>query len=364
MASERETKLYLGLKPIPADLLPVAGWKELPIRENHEPLVALGSFSANDSIYAHSIYFGEKIDSPYSSNALEGSLITMFVRNEVAKQLKAAQALLPQGMHLIVFDTYRALAVQQSLYDTYSQELRKLHPQWEEERLTEKTQKYVSLPSTDLTRPSPHNTGGSVDLAIYKLPEDIEKQVQDLDRELERLGESNWQQSYVLEMRKIALVEANMRLLNFGTKFDHGGIEASLNYFEKLSQEKLLSEDEQEALTNRRILYHVMTQAGFEPYEEEWWHYNSKKSQMGAKTAGLKQAEYGAIQLSGENDKHELMRRMHWLGSIRIFRGEVTSKLGTIFTSNETLIAAGLGVKETGDIRATKSPLAAVIKPQ
>lgn len=362
MSREQEGKESV-ITPIPIEIHSVAGWKEVPLKENREPLVPVGPFSVYDSIYAHSIYFGEKSDSPYPSGALEGSLITMFVREEVAKQLKAAQDLLPQGMHLIVFDTYRTLNVQQSLYDSYSNELKVLHPEWDEEKLSTETQKYVSIPSINPSRPSPHNTGGSVDLAIYKLPKEVEQQVQELNKQLARLGESDWQQSYLLEMKKIALIETNMELLNFGTKYDHGDIEASLNYLEKVSKDRALSEDEQKALNNRRLLYHVMTTVGFEPYEDEWWHYNSKKSQMGAKAAGLDQAEYGAMQLSSENNKHEMMRRMHWLGSIRIFNGGIATKLGNIFPPTPELISAQLGVREVGDIRNTKSPLAAVIKP-
>ncbi len=364
MVSEKETTSFLTQKAIPIELTSISGWKEIPIIENGEPLVPLGPFSSNDIIFTHSIYFGEKKDSPYPSGSLEGGLITMFVRKEVAEQLKHAQNLLPKGMHLIAFDTYRTLQVQQSLYDVYFEELKKIHLDWDEEQLSKETQKFVSVPSTNPTRPSPHNTGGAVDVAIFSLPEDIENQIEQINAGIEELGIDNWERVYQLEMRKIALTESNMHLLNFGTKFDYGGVEASLSYFEKLSSSRELNTEEQEVLSNRRLLFNVMIESGFEPYPDEWWHYNSKKSQMGAKIAGINNAEYGAIHLSQENLKHEEMRKGHLLGSTRIYNSEFTSKLGYLFSPSDTMRAARVGVSEIGDIRSTQSPMAAVIKPE
>lgn len=362
MNTERISSAGSTDRPIPTELPQLAGWKEVKLVENGEPLVPLGIFSEIDEIFTHSIYFGEKEDSPYPSESLEGSLITMFVRREVAEQLKKAQELLPSGMHLVVFDAYRTLQVQQSHYGNYLNELKKLHPDWTNEQLAAETQKYVSIPLTDPAKPSPHNTGGAVDLAIYKLPKEVEDQVQEINIQVTELGEKDWAKAYQLEMKKLALVESNMKLLDFGTPFDYGGSKASLNYFEKLAQERQLTSQEQEAQRNRRILYNVMMEVGFAPYEDEWWHYNSKKSQMGAKVANLDHAEYGAMQLDSANQKQEMVRRMHWLGSIKIYNGDFGSKLG-IYPLTPEMVAAKQGVTEIGDIRKTKSPLAAVIKP-
>ncbi len=359
---ERKFNPDLTSRPVPIELPSMTGWKEVFLRENGEPLVPLGPFSCNDEIFTHSIYFGEKKDSPYPSSSLEGSLVTMFVRQEAAQQLKKAQLLLPTGMYLIVFDAYRTLRVQQSLYDGYLNELKTMHPDLTDEELSKATQVFVSIPSTDPNRPSPHNTGGSVDTAIFKLPPNIEKEVQQINQEVAKLGNKDWEKVYKLQMRKIALIEANIQLLNFGTNFDHGGPEAALNYYEKLATKRKLTSEEHEALGYRRILYNTMTEAGFEPYEDEWWHYNSKKSQMGAKTAGLNHAEYGAIQLSPENSKHEMMRRQHWLGSVKIFSGDIGTKLG-VYPITPAMGAAQTGVREVGDIRNTKSPIAEIIKP-
>ena len=364
MDTEKEKATHLTQQAIPTELPPLTGWKEIPINENGEPLVPLGPFSENSEVYTHSIYYGEKSDSPYSSGSLEGSLVTMFVRKEVADQLKLAQSLLPKGMHLIAFDTYRTLQVQQSLYDVYIDELKNQHPDWSDEKLSEKTQKFVSIPSTEPDRPSPHNTGGAVDVAIFKLPDNIEQEIREIDVEISRYGLSDWEKVYQLEMKRISLIEQNMQVLNFGTSFDYGGSEASLSYYEKLSSQKELNLDENEAMLNRRLLYNIMTNVGFEPYEDEWWHFNSKKSQMGAKVADLDHAEYGAKELSQKNQEHEKMRSGHLKGSQIIYNNQELYKLGVLPANSPFMKAAIAGVDEVGNIRDTQSPIAEIIKPQ
>src|SRR3989344_1057836 len=179
-------------QPIPLELPQVSGWKEIPIKECREPLVPLGSFSEYRDIFTDSIYFGERFDSPYIEPSLEGGLCTIFARKSVAEQLRKAQKLLPQGMYLVVFDAYRTLQVQQSLFDGYFQDLRQLQPEWSNDQLLAETQKYVSLPSTDPNKPSPHNTGGSVDLTIFQLPSEIDQKVKEINQQPRRHG-INWQ---------------------------------------------------------------------------------------------------------------------------------------------------------------------------
>ena len=82
------------------------------------------------------------------------------------------------------------------------------------------------LPSSDPKKPSPHSTGGSVDVTI--------------------LDESGIP-------------------LDMGTKFDDSSIASSTAYFEKVDD--IITE-------NRRLLYHVMTEQGFTNYSEEWWHFD------------------------------------------------------------------------------------------
>lgn len=291
---------------IPVEEMPsVAGWKEIPIEPIDEPLVPLG-INSKYPIYTDSIYSGERSSSPYGEG-LGGSLFTLFIRSRVAEAMARVESRLPSGLHLVLMDSYRPLEVQKSLFDIYFTELKRLRPEWEENQLLTETQKYVSLPSNDPTKPSPHNTGGSIDLTLMTLPPEVEDQINRIDLQIQALGDEDSTESQV---QRYNLISLHARLLNFGTNFDNGGPEAALNYLEKLARTRELSPEEVEAQQNRRLLYHLMTDiAGLQPYEDEWWHYNSPLSQMGAKTAGLPKAEYGGLELSEKNKFFEDQRR-------------------------------------------------------
>lgn len=369
------------LRPIPIEMPSVAGWKEVELHEGHDPMVPLGPFSGNDDVFTSSIYYGEHSNSPYmrEENRLEGSLITMFVREEVAGMLRHAQQLLPERHHLIVLDSYRSLQVQQALYDHYAGSLKEKHPDWDEDAVSAETQKYVSLPSRVESRPSPHNTGGAVDLAIYELPAEVDARVGEIDQRMAELQEQApkeygpldevrnpvLRELYLLEMEKIGLIRREAEFLNFGTQFDYGGGEAASNYLERLEQERQLTPDETEARDNRRMLYNAVTQAGMEPYEDEWWHFNSPKSQMGAKSAGLAQAEYGGMELDEDNVKHEKMREAHRAGLIRIQEGLLQGYhlAGKVDPLSELIELNEDALNETGDPRLTHLPKAVIIEP-
>ena len=64
----------------------------------------------------------------------------------------------------------------------------------------------------------------------------------------------------------ITLVDATGKELDMGTSFDHFGVEASHNY---ANLPKTVKE-------NRKLLQRVMTVAGFNSFDSEWWHYNLK----------------------------------------------------------------------------------------
>lgn len=316
--------------PIPLNTPSVAGWKEIPIapeqlgEDSH--LVPLGAFSNHPKIFTDSIYSGERDSSPYRQDQdlanpqrLPGSLTTMFVKPSVADALEKAQVLLPRGHFLIIHDAYRTLHVQGALYEKYHSELRKLHPDWTEEQLTTETQKFVSLPSTDPKKPSPHNTGGAVDLAIIRISDEQAKRINEIEEEIKDLPDTDLHR-YDLEMEMIT-IKSHGTYLYFGTPFDHGSEKSSSTYFEQLAQERPLTDEENEALRNRRLLYHVMRDVGLQAYPDEWWHFNSDKSQMGAKTAGLETASFGGIELSAENLEHERIRQQHRIGVLRIEEG-------------------------------------------
>lgn len=302
----------------------LAGWKEVPIREtekSQEPLVAIGLFSDYGTILSSSVYADEHYNSPYAGG-LSGSEVAVFMRQGVVDRLVHASKLLSPGMYLMVMDAYRSLEVQTSLYEQYTNGLRQKYPDWSEDQIANETQKYVSIPSTDLSRPSPHNTGASVDVVIVAVDDETQRAIDDINMQYDALEKDDWQNAYVLEIKKNQLLRRHAKMLDFGTRFDHGGQEAALRHYEVMAQERTLTEPEQEILRNRRLLYAVMIQAGFEPYADEWWHYNDPASQMGAKVARRDYAEYGAIELSLENIEFAQIRALHHENTARMAQGE------------------------------------------
>ncbi len=317
-----ESSTEVFTQPIP-EVPSVAGWKELPIHQTEksaEELVPLGMFTEHRQILTSSVYDDEHENSPYEGG-LEGGLTTLFVRSGVAERLHAAGGLLPRGYHLMAMDTYRPLVVQNALYEQYEGQLRELHPDWSDDEISVESQKYVSLPSEDPNKPSPHNTGGAVDVVIVRLDDESQRRLEDIDGELDQLAPENWQREYLLEMERSSLVRNNAKMLNFGTEFDHGSEKAGLRYYEDLETTTGLTADDIDSQANRRMLYHAMVAAGFEPYADEWWHFNDPATQMGAKVAGAEFAEYGAAELSESNAEHEEMRKLHRINTERLAKG-------------------------------------------
>jgi D-alanyl-D-alanine dipeptidase len=81
-----------------------------------------------------------------------------------------------------------------------------------------------------------------------------------------------------------------------GADFDETTERSATDYFEKkLAAKERLTASEEEALFNRRMLYAVMTRAGFTNYPDEWWHYDYG-NQNWAMLRGEKTATYGTAE--------------------------------------------------------------------
>jgi D-alanyl-D-alanine dipeptidase len=282
---------------LPIPILPgVAGWKEIPIYECGEGLVPIGLLTKYDQILTDPVYFGWTTVSPYEVNEIDGSLITMFVRERVAEKLDTISKSLPPNIRLVVLDAFRPLEVQQALYNQFISQLQQEHSDWNIEQLSTETQKYVSLPSKDKTKPSPHNTGGAVDVCLVKLSPDIMPHLTGLELEIKLTKDA--ERKLELEVERWSVIKSGGEMLEYGTQFDLGDERAALDYFEKQKQKRNLTPMEIEALKNRRWLYWIMKKGGFEAYPDEWWHFNDNKTQMGTKTSGGDASEYGAAQLT------------------------------------------------------------------
>ena len=151
------------------------------------------------------------------------------VRSEVYERLKAASSLLPEGIGLCVWDAWRPFALQKELYEKYSalvtEEFQLQNCSKEEREAV--IRKFVSEPEKNEMVPPVHTTGGSVD---------------------------------------VTLVDKTGKLLSMGTEFDEFSEKSDTAYFENTSEEEIKK--------NRRMLYRVMTEAGFTNLPSEWWHYD------------------------------------------------------------------------------------------
>lgn len=347
----------------------IPGWKEVEVAEDNQPLVPLGMFSNINLMDTSGVYFGERgegkevnfIGKPVDR---EISLITPFVREEVAEKLKKVQKLfdeIHQGYYLKVFDAYRPLEVQQSLFDAQKNNLRKVFPKAKEDGLDEMTQKFVSIPSSNKGKekghPSPHSTGGAIDLTIVQLSPEGSDKIFALNQIFEEnsIANKSVSEANVLEIsgnprlynnvkELIRYVNENLNLssdhklkdffssfdkvmyyilraeifrqysteLNMGTGFDSFEVTAKPNYFEKKNQgQKEISNEDKEILYNRRLLHYVMNLCGFTGYPEEWWHF-SYGDNMNAIQTRSKFAKYGTTELSESNHLIEEIRRKYY----------------------------------------------------
>jgi zinc D-Ala-D-Ala dipeptidase len=245
--------------PIPTEAVELGaarGYRSLPIdvsREAHtEPLVDVRQFGlAGENFYASS-------RNPPYYHAIPGAIDRLLLREGVAKRLQAINArLAPADLELWLFDAWRPQAVQIYFHDHwFPAELKRRNPALTGQDLLAEVERYWAAPSTGDDAPSPHSTGGAVDLTI------------------------RWRGGGHLWM---------------GSLFDDASEIAHTAHLESASDTFSFSADE--ARANRRLLYWLMTEAGFAANPSEWWHF-SYGDQMWAKLIGAPAALYGGVQAS------------------------------------------------------------------
>lgn len=234
------------LQPIPRIKAPI-DWKNIPIQENKESLVALSPLDKK----------GIFIDAQYFQLGLPQALKELYAREGVVEKLIQAAELLPTGYALLIWDAWRPLAVQQALFDAQCQVVREQFPSLSEREVQKQTQIYVYAPSDNISCPSPHYTGGSIDLTI---------------------------------------VDATGSPLPMGTAFDTFDSRSRSRALEEQAENgSQLAEEEQGWLENRRLLYSVMATVGFTYDWEEWWHFDYGNQSWGAITG--RAAMYNGIEL-------------------------------------------------------------------
>jgi len=189
--------------------------KVIQIIDNGEPLINFPK-----DFLCVPMYFQQKLTSDNSMQLREGAV----------EALIKAKRHLPNGWDFLIWDGYRPLNLQQKLYDDLTVLRRNEHPEWDSSKLAEEVEKFVKYASHDPSHPSPHNTGGAVDLTI---------------------------------------INSEGKELDMGTSFDEF-TEKSYTWGE---------DDEARGITpsqseNRKILREILATEGFGPYQWEWWHFN------------------------------------------------------------------------------------------
>lgn len=194
------------------------------------PRESAGHEFADEPLISLSEYFGGRIviSPQYYLEGIPGAVDGCSLRKSAVIRLEDALGRLPKGLTFKVFDAWRPTEVQTALFRRFYDSLRASNPDWDGERLTAETKKFVSLPSLNPERPSVHNSGGAIDLTVVDIHSKTE--------------------------------------LDMGTGFDDFTEKSLTHHFEEQGDPKVRD--------NRRLLYRVMTEAGFTNYPAEWWHYD------------------------------------------------------------------------------------------
>ena len=213
------------------------GIQAIPVDESHEPLVDITESS------------GLGVGPPPECPETEPDYC--WVRQGVRDRLIQAQALLPDGIYLRLYEGYRSPAVQQMLFANHLAQVKQDQPDLGEQQAYLEATQLVSAP----TRPDgtdnipPHSTGAAVD---------------------------------------VELVDEGGTVLDFGMEIaDWGRVPLALC-------ERDCAGLSERAQHNRQHLLDVMQHVGFVNYPQEWWHF-SYGDQFWAYTAGQPSAIYGRV---------------------------------------------------------------------
>lgn len=236
------------------------GYRALPIaldgEANAEPLVHAQTFGIRGENF-----YAQPRNPPYYA-IIPGAIKALHVRKGVAARLAEVNARLATAqLELFLLDAWRPQDVQAYFHDRWvPAELRKRKPHLSNADLAAEVETYWAAPSAGADAPSPHSTGGAIDLTIRW-----------------RGGDPLW----------------------MGSLFDDASPLAHTNRFEsEMSPEvsaAAFSFSDEEARANRRLLYWLMSDAGLASNPSEWWHF-SFGDQMWAKLRNEPRALYGAAE--------------------------------------------------------------------
>jgi len=209
-----------------------------------EKLTPLKCFGLSyDSYYAAS----DGHNPPYYRK-IEGSVVELTCRQSVGARLSDVNSFIaPLGLELHVWDAFRTIDCQKSLWNFFVDEAKMVLRDPTYEECASFAAKYCSDPNAlkhDIPSTWPtHLTGGAIDLTLKR--------------------------------------RSTGELLFMGGVYDDPDEISHVDFFETESANAFRGNDslqltvsEREAQRNRRLLYHAMIAHGFSNYPYEWWHYD------------------------------------------------------------------------------------------
>lgn len=189
----------------------------IPIQDDHEPLI--------DLTIQKYIAYGPSPEIPNNHDYTK-------LRQSAYNKLVKAEASLPPGMHFCLYEGYRSLKLQQSLFEQHYAKVKKLHPDWSKEKIFIETTKLVS-PVRNLDGSKnipPHSTGGAIDVYL----------IDDNGNPLEMgIHPKDWQND----------------------------VDSSLS-------ETASTRISAQAQENRRMMSKALNSVGFVNYPTEYWHWS------------------------------------------------------------------------------------------
>lgn len=209
--------------------MPLKPYRQVPIQDCGEPLVAI-PLEVFPVITPHPY---QTLGAPY------GDKSPFFVRQGVCDRLLTAQTQLQQvqpGWQILIFDAFRPLPVQQFMVDyTFTQQVQQqgLDPAsltaTQRQAVWTQVAEFWAIPDPDPAHPTPHSTGGAVD---------------------------------------VTLVDAQGRAIEMGGAIDEISPRSDPDYYANQPDP-----DASRFHQHRQILTQTMTQAGFHQHPNEWWHF-------------------------------------------------------------------------------------------
>lgn len=201
-------------------------------------------------------HYAAAFNPPYDG-PVPGAVEGLWLRRGVLDRLHRVESgLRPHGLRLFVLDAWRPQAVQAYFHHTWMPAwLRTNRSELSEAEIAALVPSYWAAPSSSRDSPSPHSTGGAVDLTLVHAD-----------------GSPVWMGSLFDDVTEIAHIDA-------------------------FEGRELSSMTDLAARAGRRVLHHAMLAEGFAPNPTEWWHF-SYGDQLWARLTGAAVAVYGETEPS------------------------------------------------------------------